>query len=442
MGPYIRKMNLQRGKEGLGFILTGQNPCVISSVNQNSPAIHAGLKTGDEILEVNSIDVSKLTHDDVVKHILKYHSIFIELKVRTFPSPAKKEIQLTRYNSWNCETDKENNISNYSNDSMIPKKTKVKCYTIENKFCSCDNSVIPVVKNEQKRMKVVNGNVNKLSNRRAFRYENYPEKRKNNRPCSFAAPSSDTNNLCIIHEFKENHPDIKTNGHVIGSRYTTEPLVDNKYSKFESPKFSSLKLENSKITTSLRRVPRKNSEEIKLDRSFIVSYQCTIDLPEEENQNICESGIKTLSSCVEKINNDPDDASSIVLLSICTMGVKLTNPIGNNIVTYPLNTVLYNFICTEDRRYFGFITRKLLTDHSADMSCSFKNSPRFSRSREIVLCSCHVFMVDPNLARHNIHMETALLFGVSCKQVLGTCQQFPESPSVILLELNSFYKKR
>ena len=275
MVPYIRKMNLQRGKEGLGFILTGQNPCVISSVNQNSPAIKAGLKTGDEILEVNSVDVSKLSHDEVVKHILKYNSIFIELKVRTFPRPTKKDIQYTQYNNWNSEGSKEN-ISDEKSDAMITKKTKVKSFTIENKYCSCDNSIIPVTKKEQKSVKVVNGDVNKLSNRRAFRHENYPEKKKN-RPCSFAAPSSD--NLCIIHEFKENQHAVKSNGHVTEH---AEPLSD-KYSKFESPKISRL---NPKVVTPVRRLPRKNSEEIKLDRSFIVSYQCTIDLPEEEKQNI------------------------------------------------------------------------------------------------------------------------------------------------------------
>merc|ERR1712226_1562651 len=167
MGPYIRKMNLQRGKEGLGFILTGQNPCVISSVNQNSPAIQAGLKTGDEILEVNSINVSKLNHDEVVKHILKYSSIYIELKVRTFPTPTKKDIHYidTTYSNCNSETSKETNSGNSNNDQtpMITKKTKVKSFTIENKYCSCDNTIIPVARRDTRTAKVVNGDVNKLS---------------------------------------------------------------------------------------------------------------------------------------------------------------------------------------------------------------------------------------------------------------------------------------
>ena len=58
------------------------------------------------------------------------------------------------------------------------------------------------------------------------------------------------------------------------------------------------------------------------------------------------------------------------------------------------------------------------------------------------LYSCHVLMVDSTFAHHGTHEETAEVLGVTCKQILSGCQQFPYSPAVILDELNSFYKTR
>jgi predicted metalloprotease with PDZ domain len=42
---------------GFGFVLRGDQPVWIESVLSGSPADHAGLRSGDAILEVNDIDV-------------------------------------------------------------------------------------------------------------------------------------------------------------------------------------------------------------------------------------------------------------------------------------------------------------------------------------------------------------------------------------------------
>ena len=58
-----------RGRFGFGFTLSGQSPCVLSSVIQGSPAERVGLKSGDSLMSVNGRNVATLPHNEVVKLI-------------------------------------------------------------------------------------------------------------------------------------------------------------------------------------------------------------------------------------------------------------------------------------------------------------------------------------------------------------------------------------
>lgn len=65
----IRAVEVARGRTGYGFTLSGQSPCVLSCILKGSPADYVGLHSGDCILSVNDINVSKASHEDVVKLI-------------------------------------------------------------------------------------------------------------------------------------------------------------------------------------------------------------------------------------------------------------------------------------------------------------------------------------------------------------------------------------
>ena len=170
-------------------------------------------------------------------------------------------------------------------------------------------------------------------------------------------------------------------------------------------------------------------------QQYVVTYCRSVDIDVSENEDAYDAAVKVLCDCVKGYTTDPvDTASSAVLLSISTMGVKLTNMYGNNVVTCPLDKVLYNFLSDDDGRYFGF-----LTDPSNESSVSSSVS---SYSNNYEMYSCHVLMVDSRFANHATHEDTASVLGITCKQILSGCQQFPHSPAVILDELNSFYKTR
>lgn len=65
----IRAVEVARGRTGYGFTLSGQSPCVLSCILKGSPADYVGLRSGDHIFSVNDINVSKASHEDVVKLI-------------------------------------------------------------------------------------------------------------------------------------------------------------------------------------------------------------------------------------------------------------------------------------------------------------------------------------------------------------------------------------
>ena len=65
----VRAVEVARGRTGYGFTLSGQSPCVLNCVLKGSPADYMGLRAGDQILSVNDINVSKASHEDVVKLI-------------------------------------------------------------------------------------------------------------------------------------------------------------------------------------------------------------------------------------------------------------------------------------------------------------------------------------------------------------------------------------
>ncbi|GLV40551.1 locomotion defects [Carabus blaptoides fortunei] len=65
----IRTVEVERGPNGFGFTISGQQPCILSCIVANSPADQAGLRAGDFLISVNGLSVSKITHDAVVKLI-------------------------------------------------------------------------------------------------------------------------------------------------------------------------------------------------------------------------------------------------------------------------------------------------------------------------------------------------------------------------------------
>ncbi|XP_057307408.1 regulator of G-protein signaling 12-like isoform X2 [Hydractinia symbiolongicarpus] len=419
MNSVVRKMTIQRGQHGLGFILSSQGPCIVSSVNQNGPADKAGLKTGDEILEVNSVDVSDLKHEEVIQTILHYKSQYFEFKVKTFFN------EIDELNSSNAS--RKNSL--FDNISRVVKgvrrtslmfgsppaakkfnKSDEEIDVFQNLF-NITSETKPVQKPRQ---------IDNLSHRRVIRGSDYDLQER-------------TNECESIHTSEES------------LNRSSMTLMDN--SSTQALNLSNLfgikDLENSLGETVLcSNLTPVKSEGSSFNSVYnaIVYYQCTVEMPKVTN--LPTASLNTLNSCVYKIQRSSKSTRSLILLSISASGVKLSNPMGKEIVTYPLRTLVFSGICSEDRQYFGLVTRKVLSDQSPALSSS--NSQHSLKAKNVILSSCHVFMIDLNLVKHKAHIETAALFHISCTSEPNVegCIEFPSSGSFILQKLNLFYENR
>ncbi|XP_047738389.1 uncharacterized protein LOC108682652 [Hyalella azteca] len=65
----VRTVEITKGKNGFGFTISGQAPCMLSYIVPGSSAERSGLRLGDYLIAVNGQNVSKSTHDDVVRII-------------------------------------------------------------------------------------------------------------------------------------------------------------------------------------------------------------------------------------------------------------------------------------------------------------------------------------------------------------------------------------
>lgn len=65
----LRRVEVIRGRAGYGFTISGQRPCLLSGIQEGSPADVVGLKQGDQIMAINGTDVSVTLHETVVQLI-------------------------------------------------------------------------------------------------------------------------------------------------------------------------------------------------------------------------------------------------------------------------------------------------------------------------------------------------------------------------------------
>lgn len=65
----LRSVEIIRGRAGYGFTISGQKPCLLSGIQEGSPADVVGLKQGHQIMAINGTDVSVALHETVVQLI-------------------------------------------------------------------------------------------------------------------------------------------------------------------------------------------------------------------------------------------------------------------------------------------------------------------------------------------------------------------------------------
>lgn len=92
----IRTVEVCRGKNGFGFTISGQQPCILSCIVPNSPAERAGLRPGDYLIAVCGQNVSKALHDDVVQLIGSCHGILkLQIAENYYSDSSEEDFVMT-----------------------------------------------------------------------------------------------------------------------------------------------------------------------------------------------------------------------------------------------------------------------------------------------------------------------------------------------------------
>lgn len=79
-----------------GFTLAGEYPCQFVKIQHGSPAERAGLVHGDEVLEVNGINMADLQHDLVASFICPSNEGFTEFRIRRYSRKYEKPERMSR----------------------------------------------------------------------------------------------------------------------------------------------------------------------------------------------------------------------------------------------------------------------------------------------------------------------------------------------------------
>ena len=430
MSSSVKAIEVCRSTQGFGFILSNQAPCIVSSVTIGGPADVAGLKAGDEILWVNDENVSRASHEQVVRLILRSKGPVVNLKIRSYDYLNEKEKHNMQMLASGLELQdiKRPNISDIKSHDRL------------------HNSIIQSVD------KVVED----LQLGAIFRSE-VVSKKPRIRESQQNDTDSELDSLSGSDDRRSPVDSISSDDDQIGKslanyqiqREVKKPTEHDR--KVSSQSLPGIISSNSGKALYPTLTPIKANEP-NYDSVYkvVVGYLCSIELPSGSSLptaslNAINNTVKRLHGTSRKIKN-----KSMVLMTLSIKGVTLSNSIGKEIVTYPLQSLAFSGACPDDKRFFGLVTRKTINNQngawapkSGEVKRDRVSLPNLSNFNTLI-CSCHVFMVDPQLSAHSIHRATAEMFRITCTQSteFGGCKEFPPTSTVILYALNALYRDR
>lgn len=128
----IRTVEICRGKNGFGFTISGQQPCILSCIVPNSPAEQAGLRPGDYLIAVCGQNVSKVPHDEVVQLIGNCHGILkLQIAENYYSDSSEEDFVMTVRQKSKHVYKYKNNGSN-SQIFLQNKLHKAGCMAVDN----------------------------------------------------------------------------------------------------------------------------------------------------------------------------------------------------------------------------------------------------------------------------------------------------------------------
>ncbi|XP_054260544.1 regulator of G-protein signaling loco isoform X2 [Macrosteles quadrilineatus] len=302
----VRTVELSRGKNGFGFTISGQQPCILSCIVPGSPAENAGLRAGDYLVAVEGQSVSKVPHDDVVRLI--------------GASTGVLKLQIA-----------ENYYSDSSDDDVVVTARQKPKYPHKPRNNTQNVRASGTTTQQSRAAKVVR----------------------------------DLRTGAMFEEQVAMPVDPKLS--VLPSPLRNIKLLPelNSINQWKPPNLLSAPLSRIIIpgTSNDHSSIRENIEEEAIYQA-VVGYLGTIEMPRKLPPG---SRLQIVRGCIKRLRAEKRSHTA-VLMSIYNQSLKLTNSSGQVLAVYPADRVTFcGASSEEDRRYFGIVTTS--ADEDPSNSC-------------------------------------------------------------------------
>ncbi|KAG8453438.1 hypothetical protein GDO86_000169 [Hymenochirus boettgeri] len=300
----LRSVEVVRGRTGYGFTLSGQAPCIISSVIQESPAGFVGLKPGDQVYGVNEINVKSASHEDVVKLIGKCSGVL--------------HMVIAEGTSHRDSSSSDEEISFYNGKTCLKPRPDSKALGI--------NRAKRVVEEMQS-----GGIFNMIFEK----------------PCAQKSDNPTTN---------------QRSRSMSASHYEMRREKTNNVDFLSKEEISKVLSNDCLFTNRL-----ENLEDLELDASIlnvgmIVGYLGSIELP-STTSNLEYDSLQAIRGCMRRLRAE-QKIHTLVLMKIMHDSIHLCTDKAGIIAVYPAEKLAFSAVCPDDRRFFGLVTMQSTDDQS------------------------------------------------------------------------------
>ncbi|XP_041477707.1 regulator of G-protein signaling 12-like isoform X4 [Lytechinus variegatus] len=467
----LKTVEVPRGRNGYGFTVSGQSPCVLSCILHGSPAEIAGIKTGDSVIAVNGENVTRLSHEQIIKLIgattgvlrltvaeMDYSESSDDEYVympRTRYPHAKRSQSATPLSMIGSKARAEMVVEemqqgalldSFSMHTDIPQamlrgaevqRIQADVQISSSKFAPGHLSPLNQPGNGEMLLKRSPNYDYSYWNGKSVEKMNVPQKarkpRRHNDPRNrmFSTPTP-TSYYIRENPYDDNDPEMRPLSPVELSHLMypgNDASRDASRGMHKSVSLPGHTSRNVSQGHSMSASFLEDNENVHM--RAMVGYLGSIDIP--ASANLPTASLHAIRGCVRRLHKE-HRVHSFMMMEIRTDGVRLVNSNQRIAVVYPRERLAFSGVCPDDKRFFGIVT----SQNPEEMLDAMDSDD------EPIGSSCHVFMVDPEFRRHDVHARVVSQFGISCctNPETNTCDIFPSSAKPILQQVSQLYRDR
>ena len=443
----LRTVEVSRGRNGYGFTISGNCPCILSCIVSDSPADQAGLKTGDHLMGVNGLNISGAPHDEVVRMIGSSSGLLILQIAENCNSSDSSEDEFTTRPKTKYPNRKLRQVQKTADDQAIayPRdRYRERATSHHNsgktghhgsgkpRAPSPGRELDEIMAYHERQMmhRYHHTHHRDVENINPFREAGamhlHAHGKRNRVPNTGAADSHGPKHTIITREHRlgiTKRQKSQETGE--GRRYQPDgEAISNSDGRLTPKDLSNIlrpsfhpRVEQRPDSRLGEKSANSSDSQDAGNLQAVVCYVGSLELPRDVRYH--SSRLQSIRSAVQRLQLS-SKRHKLVLMEVSLEGIRLIDKMGIQMAYHAAKKVVFSGH-SEDIRFFGIVTQ------SDDLGSS-----------------CHIFMVDPKLCDHSVHVATARSFRIRCLPDPRTqeCLQFPYNPYIILQHVSKLYEGR